>query len=541
MKKKNPNKNAGGQSDNDSNNKQGHKRQGGMGKRGVTRPMAEMPMKKGDGQNDGEGQDKKDRDKDRKSRDDGMMMGMDQRMEMLHMHHMNTLWIYWLLIMLGIWMIASPLTFDYGIGTVEPSGGRDVWLSLADRIAAMKWSDIISGLLLVFFGWRALTPNRPISVWLCCFVGIWISMAPLIFWAPTAVAYLNGTLVGALVIALTILIPGMPNMIMYMKMGSETPQGWSYNPSSWPQRGIMIALAFIGWIFSRYLGAFQLGYVDYAWDPFFGNSTEKVLNSDMSHSWPISDAALGSLAYTLEFLMGFMGSPSRWRTMPWMVTFFGFLVIPLGFVSIFLVISQPLSVGAWCTFCLVTAIIMLPMIPLQIDEVAAMGQHMIERKKKGDSMWKVFWKGGAPVGKNKDERSPEIMEFPENPWKVYIASIWGMSFPWTLTVSTILGLWLMFAPAVFGVGIETRAADINHLGGALIVVTAVVAMGEVLRLGRYFNVLIGLAVAVAPWFVQESTLALNISSAVAGLAVTVLSIPRGTKTENYGPWDKYVK
>ena len=99
----------------------------------------------------------------------------------------------------------------------------------------------------------------------------------------------------------------------------------------------------------------------------------------------------------------------------------------------------------------------------------------------------------------------------------------------------------MFAPAVFGVGIETRAADINHLGGALIVVTAVVAMGEVLRLGRYFNVLIGLAVAVAPWFVQESTLALNISSAVAGLAVTVLSIPRGTKTENYGPWDKYVK
>ena len=377
MKKKNPNKNAGGQSDNDSNNKQGHKRQGGMGKRGVTRPMAEMPMKKGDGQNDGEGQDKKDRDKDRKSRDDGMMMGMDQRMEMLHMHHMNTLWIYWLLIMLGIWMIASPLTFDYGIGTVEPSGGRDVWLSLADRIAAMKWSDIISGLLLVFFGWRALTPNRPISVWLCCFVGIWISMAPLIFWAPTAVAYLNGTLVGALVIALTILIPGMPNMIMYMKMGSETPQGWSYNPSSWTQRGIMIALAFIGWILSRYMGAFQLGYVDYAWDPFFGNSTENVLNSDMSHSWPISDAALGSLAYTLEFLMGFMGSPSRWRTMPWMVTFFGFLVIPLGFVSIFLVISQPLSVGAWCTFCLVTAIIMLPMIPLQIDEVAAMGQHMI--------------------------------------------------------------------------------------------------------------------------------------------------------------------
>jgi hypothetical protein len=500
---------------------------GGMGKRGVTRP--EMSMEKGHQQDD------------KKGHDSGMMMGNDQRKEMLHMHHMQTLWIYWTLVMLGIWMVASPLTFDYGKNVVEPSGGRDVWLSMGGRIAAMQWSDIISGLLLIFFGWRSLTPNRPYSVWICCFIGIWISMAPLIFWAPTAVAYLNGTLVGALVIALTILIPGMPNMIMYMKMGSEIPQGWSYNPSSWPQRWIMIVLGFVGWIVSRYLGAFQLGYIDYAWDPFFGNSSMEVLNSSMSHSWPISDAALGSLAYTIEFLMAFMGSPSRWRTMPWMVALFGILVVPLGFVSIFLVISQPLAVGAWCTLCLVTAAIMLPMIPLEIDEVIAMGQHMVKAKRRGDSVWRVFWKGGEPFEHNKDERSPELMELPKSPWKVYLASIWGMSFPWTLTVSTILGIWLMFAPAVFGVGIETMAADINHLGGALIAVVAVVCMGEVLRIGRYFNILIGLVVAAAPWFVPDSNLMLNISGAVAGLIVAALSIPRGPKTENYGLWDKYVK
>ena len=508
-----------------------HQQGGGMGKRGVTRP--EMSMEKGH-QQDGDKENKKEHDS-------GMMMGNDQRKEMLHMHHMQTLWIYWTLVMLGIWMVASPLTFDYGKNVVEPSGGRDVWLSMGGRIAAMKWSDILSGLLLIFFGWRSLTPNRPYSVWICCFIGIWLSMAPLIFWAPTAVAYLNGTLVGALVIALTILIPGMPNMIMYMKMGSEIPQGWSYNPSSWPQRWIMIVLGFVGWIVSRYLGAFQLGYIDYAWDPFFGDSTMKVLNSSMSHSWPISDAALGSLAYTLEFLMAFMGSPSRWRTMPWMVALFGILVVPLGFVSIFLVISQPLAVGAWCTLCLVTAAIMLPMIPLEIDEVIAMGQHMVKAKRRGDSIWKVFWKGGEPFEKNSDERSPELMELPKSPWKVYIASIWGMSFPWTLTVSTILGIWLMFAPAVFGVGIETMAADINHLGGALIVVVAVVCMGEVLRIGRYFNVLLGLIIAVAPWFVQDSNLMLNISGAVAGIIVAALSIPRGPKTETYGLWDKYVR
>ncbi|WP_439490114.1 vitamin K epoxide reductase family protein [Algoriphagus sp.] len=512
---------------NDDQNK--HQNQGGMGKRGVTRPMAEMSMKKDQ------------HDDDKKEKDGGMKMDSGQRSKMLNMHHSNTLWIYWSLVMLGFWMVASPLTFDYAKNVVEPSGGREVWLSMSGRIAAMKWSDIISGLLLIFFGWRALTPNRPYSIWICCFIGIWISMAPLIFWSPTAVGYLNGTMVGVLVIALSVLIPGMPNMIMYMKMGGDVPDGWSYNPSSWPQRAIMIALAFVGWIASRYLGAFQLGYIDYAWDPFFGNSTMKVLNSDMSHSWPVSDAALGTLAYTLEFLMGWMGGTSRWRTMPWMVTFFGILVIPLGFVSIFLVISQPLTVGAWCTLCLLTAIIMLPMIPLQIDEVIAMGQHMVQRKRKGDSLWKVFWKGGEPVTTENDNRSPELISFPQKPGKVFKASIWGMSSSWTLTLSTILGLWLMFSPSLFGVGIETRAADLNHLGGALIVVVAVVCMAEVLRVGRYLNILIGLSVAALPWFIQDGNFALTLSSTLTGIIVASLSIPLGAVKEKYGLWDKYVK
>lgn len=492
-----------------------------MGKRGVTRPMAEKKSEKKDKKKQGP-------------------MPMEKRRKMLNMHYMQTLWIYWTIIMLGIWMLLSPFTFSYSVGTVEPSGGREVWLSLSERITYMKWSDILSGIGLIFFGWRALTPNRPYSLWICCFIAIWISMAPLLFWSPTAVGYLNGTLVGALVIALTILIPGMPNMIMYMKMGSEVPPGWSYNPSSWPQRGIMIALGFVGWMASRYLGAFQLGYIETVWDPFFGSSTKQVLNSKLSHAWPISDAALGSLSYTFEFLMGWMGSPSRWRTMPWMVFIFGILVVPLGLVSIFLVISQPLTVGAWCTICLVTAIIMLPMIPLELDEVIAMGQHMVQSKRRGDSLWKVFWKGGKPFEENKDERSPELMKFPQKPLKVYKASIWGMSFPWTLSVSTLIGLWLMFAPGVFGLPIKSTPADVNHMGGALIVVVAVICMGEVVRKGRYLNLLLGLAVAIWPWFLQDSTTAFNISSSISGILVAALSIPRGRITENYGLWDKYV-
>ncbi|GAA4400664.1 hypothetical protein GCM10023187_14080 [Nibrella viscosa] len=501
-----------------------------MGKRGVTRPMMHEHQQE-DGHPAGHDQ----------HNDQQHKMTPEQRKEMLQMHHNQTLWIYWLVVILGVWVILSPLTFDYGKNPVVPSGGRSVWLSLDSRILAMKWSDIISGALLVIFGYRSLTPNRPISLWICCFVGVWLSIAPLLFWSPTAVAYLNDTLVGALVVALTILIPGMPNMIIYMEMGPDTPPGWSYNPSSWPQRWIMIVTGLMGWLVSRYLAAFQLGYIDTIWDPFFGESTRRVLNSAMSHSLPVSDAGLGSLAYTFEFLMGFMGSPARWRTMPWMVTFFGILVIPLGLVHIFLVISQPLAVGYWCTFCLLAAAIMLPMIPLEVDEVIAMVQYMKKQVRKGESFWKVFWKGGGMEDGDMDQRTPDLMKFPQEQGHIFRASIWGMSFPWTLVLSMLLGIWLVFSPAVFGVAIQTPAAGVNHLGGALIVVVSVVCMGEVLRIGRYLNILLGLAVAVSIWFTGNTTAFLSISSLVSGVLVALLALPRGPKTETYGGWDEYVR
>lgn len=515
-----------------------HAGEGGMGTRGVTRHMAEMEIQK-QAKKRKEGQAKE--NEGNESMQGMNMMDSEEKMKMLHMHHKNTLWVYWLVIILGVWVLLAPFTFDYGRNPAVPSGGREVWLSLADRIAFMRWSDIISGALLIIFGWRSLTVNRPISVWIACFVGVWLNIAPLIFWSPSSTAYLNDTLVGALVIALTILIPGMPNMVLHMQMGPDIPKGWSYNPSSWPQRSIMIFLGFMGWLVSRYIGAFQLGYTDYAWDPFFGDSTMNVLNSNMSHSLPISDASFGALAYAIEFLMGFMGSQARWRTMPWMVTFFGILVIPLGLVHIFLVISQPIAVGAWCTMCLFAAGIMLPMIPLQVDEVIGMGQFMVQAKRKGQSLWNAFWMGGTAEGEGKDERSPEIMELPSKGRAVFNSSLWGMSAPWTLVASLFIGIYLMFSPALFGLQIQTPASNINHLLGALIVVVSVISMAEPIRLGRYMNVLLGLALAIGIWFTDNATTAVSVNALIAGIIVAGLSIPRGPKKESYGLWDKYVK
>lgn len=511
-----------------------HASHGDMGTRGVTRPMA-------DDTQHAHHPDTAASSSQQAPSHHHMNMSQEQRHTLLTQHHQQTLWVYWTLIMLGIWLVMAPLTFDYGKNAVAPAGGREVWISLADRVTVLQWSDVLCGVLLIFLGWRSLTPNRPYSLWLGCLVGVWLSAAPIIFWAPNSVVYLNDTFVGLWVLALTILIPGMPNMIMYMQMGAEVPPGWSYNPSSWAQRWIMIVTGFIGWMVSRYLAAFQLGYIDQVWDPFFGNGSINVLNSTLSHSLPVSDAGLGALAYTFEFLMGFMGSPSRWRTMPWMVTFFGILVIPLGLVHIFLVISQPVIVGSWCLWCLVAAGVMLPMIPLEIDEVVAMAQHMRQATRRGEKFWRVFWKGGKPAAMNHDARTPLLDILPQNPWQVVKASVWGMRIPWSLCVSAIIGLWIICAPGVFHISIETTAAHINHLGGALMVVVSVISMGEVVRSGRYLNIPLGILVAIAPWFIQGSFPALNVSNVISGFMIATLALARGNIKETYGSWDRYIR
>lgn len=549
MSKKNPSR--AEQAATDDPRASGEHQHGDMGNRGVARPMSLMHHGVGDA--DDEHRDQSEGGDSHESHGDHHHeMSHDDRLQMLQQHHRQTLWVYWSLVMLGLWTALAPFTFGYRdpANWVDPSGGRGAWWSdqpLTElRATLMTYSDVIAGVLLTLLGWRSLTPNRPKTLWACCFLGVWLTVAPVLFWCPTAAGYLNDTFVGAWVIALTILIPGMPNMIMYMKMGGDTPPGWSYNPSSWPQRWIMIATGLAGWFVSRYVAMYQLGYIDFAWDPVFGfhGGTQPVLNSDMSHAWPISDGALGGISYTFEFLMGFMGSPARWRTMPWMVAFFGILVIPLGLTHILLVISQPVIVHHWCFMCLLAAVIMLPMIPLEVDEVVAMGQHMVEAKRRGDrggSLWKIFWLGGSAKGCPNDQRTPPLQDLPQRPKAVLLSSIWGMSAPWTLTASAVIGLALMGVPAALDVDIKSHAADICHLGGALLLTVAVVSMGEVIRAGRYLNVVIGLAVAALPWVVDGGTLGSAVITTIGGATAALLALPRGVVKEDYGLWSPYVR
>ncbi|MBI3649843.1 MAG: SPW repeat protein [Acidobacteria bacterium] len=428
----------------------------------------------------------------------------------------ESLWASFVNLLLGAWLVTSPFTFGY-------------------QSAGMTWSDVVSGLLVMVFSllsaYQGLIGN--LARWANSLVGIWLLFAPLVFWSPTAAGYLNDTLVGALLIAFAVLVTMMPGMDMSVMDGADVPVGWSYNPSSWLQRAPIILLGVIGFLASRYMAAYQLGHITSIYDPFFGDGTRRVLESEVSKMFPISDAGLGALSYMLEILMGFMGDKARWRTMPWMVMFFGILVVPLGAVSIVLIILQPLAVGAWCSLCLLAAVAMLVMIPATLDEVVAMLQFLVQAKRQGKPLWRTFWLGGTIEGKKDEGLTPFDWSKPFSsmlvPWLVS---------NWNLLISVALGLWLTFAPAIFGV--TGRAADNDHLIGLLVVTSTVIAIAEVVRPLRFLNMLFGAWLVIAPFLLKGFTTTAMINGVMVGLALIMLSFPLGKIRGRYGSWQSYI-
>jgi len=62
--------------------------------------------------------------------------------------------------------------------------------------------------------------------------------------------------------------------------------------------------------------------------------------------------------------------------MPWIVLLFGLAVGRLGLVTVLLVMAQPLLLNAWCTLCLMSAVISIVMIAPAMDEVLASLQFL---------------------------------------------------------------------------------------------------------------------------------------------------------------------
>ena len=184
-----------------------------------------------------------------------------------------------------------------------------------------------------------------------------------------------------------------------MLVGNGIPPGWEYNPSTWDQRVPIIILAFVGVGIAGYLSAYQIGWINSPWEPFFGNDSIRILNSKISYMLPIPDAVLGAIGYLVDAVTGIIGGRKRWRTRPWIVIIFGLAVGPLGFVSVMLVVFQPVLFSAWCTLCLASAVVSVAMIGPAMDEMLASLQYIKRARKADVSARKVFWGIQSEVGK----------------------------------------------------------------------------------------------------------------------------------------------
>lgn len=118
------------------------------------------------------------------------MAGMDDREPLLMMtqHHAMTRWADWVLLGLGAWLLASPATLGY-------------------QTPALIWSDVASGLVVIALATLALWHGWAVAAWAAALPGVWLVLAPIVFWAREPAAYANDTLVGALLVAFAVLIP----------------------------------------------------------------------------------------------------------------------------------------------------------------------------------------------------------------------------------------------------------------------------------------------------------------------------------------------
>ena len=97
----------------------------------------------------------------------------------------------------------------------------------------------------------------------------------------------------------------------------------------------------------------------------------------------------------------------------------------------------------------------------------------------------------------------------------------------------------MLSRGVFDNAMPLAGSD--HLVGALVLTTAVIAWAEVARPLRFLNIGFGLWLIAAPWLLDGGTVAGSLIGVASGAALIVLSLPRGKRsTEHYGSWDRYI-
>ncbi len=253
----------------------------------------------------------------------------------------------------------------------------------------------------------------------------------------------------------------------------------------------------------------------------------------------MADAGLGAAVYVIEIVTGIIGDKRRWRTMPWLVLLLGILIVPLGGVSVFFIIIQPIVIGTWCTLCtlcLAGALAMLLQIPYSLDEILATLQFLKNRRQQGKPLWYLLLHGDTMDGGSADYSD----NFAAPAGAVVREMLFsGISVPWTLMLSTALGIALMCTRLLFGTA--GLAAHNDHVVGALVMTFSIIAWGDVARPLRFINIGFGAWLVVAPSLLDGYPSAGAAAAMLAGLALIGLAFPPGRIATRMGAWDRVAR
>lgn len=445
--------------------------------------------------------------------------------------HGHWRWAHFVNIALGSWLLTQPLI----VGVQE---------------AGLRASEMSMGLMLIVAASLALSWRAVWARWLCAVIGTAVMAMPFLWSTANAAAYLSDTLVGALIFGLAVCSKPEPGSSAIAAMtGPTIPPGWSYNPSDWAQRLPIILLALLGLYVSRYLAGYQLGHIPALWDPVFAgsltdprNGTEEIVTSWISTALPVSDAALGGYTYLLEILTGLVGSRRRWRTAPWLVLLFGLMIVPLGMTTILFIVIQPVVLGTWSTLALVGGAAVLIQIPYSLDELLATAQFLRRRVRAGQPWLRVLFLGDTdemPAANEKrvnSEGSDNGDEF-DQPLGVVLKSIvgGGVSLPWNLALSGLIGLSLLFTRVTLGA--QGSLADTHHIIGCAVLTVVAIAAADVARPARALNALLGVGLMFVPLLFGSDRLQVAATLGL-GIALVLLSVRRGPILERYGAWNR---
>src|SRR5690348_7116720 len=191
----------------------------------------------------------------------------------------------------------------------------------------------------------------------------------------------------------------------------DTPPGWSYNPSAWRERWLLLVLAAIGLLAALYTALSQLGVVGAMVDPFFGSaSSYAVTHSEIARLLPVPDGVLGVVGYCCDLVFGAIGGERRWRTRPWVVLLFALVILALGVVALALTILQGAVIGSWCTVCLISAAVSTLILALGIGEALASLQYLalVRMNAGGAAAWRALWGATQPQSRERVAPVPGV-------------------------------------------------------------------------------------------------------------------------------------